>query len=216
MKSPKILLSVIATSVALVSQATAFVTGYTSEAAFQSQGTIAYNSTFNDFGTSYGFPGASFTRGDVTYNSTENLTWGNNTPYSTLSDTLIGNNYWTPIDGTIAAGYDMFGFQIGAYGNGTMNFTLTTNLGSYTFLNDVVPNSQGGEIGFRGWVAGSGEYFTSFQVVGVAGNGGTLPGLTHVQVGNSGNTQSVPDSGASVALVGLGLVLVAAIRRRLA
>jgi hypothetical protein len=61
-------------TVLMAVQTEASLVNYSSESSFDAQGTIVYDSFFNDFGTGFGFPGNPFTRGGVTYNSTQNLT----------------------------------------------------------------------------------------------------------------------------------------------
>lgn len=205
-----------AAALALASLAHAGLVAYTNEALFQSQGTLAFNSNFDDMpGVSFypfSFPGDPFTRGDVTFHSTNNLVWASGSGYTTTRP-LIGNNYWTPIDGTVNAlpQYNMFGFEIGTYNSSPITFNISTNLGTYTYGSQTIANSAAGQLDFRGWVAGSGEYITGFQVVADYGPG-NLPGLTEVQVGHTG--QSVPDSGSTLALFGAALTAMAFIRRK--
>jgi hypothetical protein len=213
----RLVLSALSLAALALAPLQASVIEYSSESMFQSQGTIAYNSTFNDFGTGFGFPGDPFTRGDVTYTSTNNLTWGNTAIgwsglYSTLSDTLIGNNWWTPITGTISTGpqYNMFGFHIGTYNTSPITFNLTTNLGNYTFASETIADSAAGNYDFRGFISGSGEYLTGFSVVADYGSG-NLPGLTHVQVGHTAN--NVPDGSTTLLLSSIGFLGLAALRR---
>ncbi|WP_207191569.1 PEP-CTERM sorting domain-containing protein [Paracraurococcus ruber] len=197
---------VLLASVAMLSTpAFAGVSEVNSQMLFSASGAVAFNSTFNDFGTGFGSPGNPFTRGDVTYASADNLTWGSNTGYTT-TQTLIGNNYWTPIDGTIASApkYDMFGFLIGISTASPVTFVLTTNLTSYTFAGESIVNSAAGQLQFKGFIASGGEYFTGFQII--ADNGvGNLAGITQVQVGNTGAVPAVPEP-ASIALLGAGLL----------
>jgi hypothetical protein len=218
-------------ALALAGVAHASLTTYTNESLFQSAGTISFNSNFDDMPGYQSFPfsypsGFSFyqpfTRGDVTYQSTNNLVWANGSGY-TNTRPLIGNNYWTPIDGTLntAPQYNMFGFEIGTSTDSTITFHINTNLGTYTFGGQTIVRSNDhfvgntfvpGSLEFRGWVAGSGEYITGFQVV-ADGGGGNLPGLTEVQVGHSG-AQSAPDSGSTLGLFGVALAGMLYFRRK--
>ena len=192
---------------ALSTQGFGSVITYSSEAAFGAQGTLAYNSTFTDFGTGFGFPGDTFTRGDVKYHSANNLTWGSSTPY-TKTETLIGNNFWTPILGDIATGpaYDMFGFLIGTFNPSPISIDIHTNVTTYSYPSLTIANSQVGLLEFRGFVASAGEYFTGFEIRADRGPG-NLPGITHVQVGHSKKVPTVPEP-ASVSLIVLGLAAV--------
>ncbi len=175
---------------------------------FDAQGAIAYDSNFDDFGTGFGFPGDPFTRGDVTYHSLNNLTWGSGTGYTTTQP-LIGNNYWTPILGDIAAGpqYDMFGFDIGESGGSLITLTVFTNLGSYVYPSQAIASSPAGLLDFWGFVA-TGEYFTGFDITADSG-AGNLPGITNVELGHTGDAP-VPEP-ASLLLLGTGLT--ACVRR---
>ncbi|MBZ5500254.1 MAG: hypothetical protein LAP85_27990 [Acidobacteriia bacterium] len=51
-----------------------------------------------------------------------------------------------------------------------MSLSITTNLATYTFPSMSVPNVSAGLI-FEGFVAGSGEYFTSFNLSSDVGYG---------------------------------------------
>jgi hypothetical protein len=187
----------------LIGAASASLITYSDRANFNLQGTIIFNSNFNDFGANFGFPGNPFTRGDVTYNSSDNLTWGSQTGYTT-TETLIGNNWWTPIIGTIAANpeYRMFGFDIGTYNSSSISFNIFTNLSSYSFPNLTIANSAIGNLEFRGFVAIEGEYFTGFQII-ADGGPGNLPGLTNVTLGSAAN--AVPEGGPSMSLLGIAI-----------
>ncbi|MFI3198682.1 MAG: hypothetical protein QX196_10215 [Methylococcaceae bacterium] len=172
----------------LPSQSFASVSTYTDQSAFISQGVIAFDSNFKDFGTYYGFPANPFTRGDVTYTSTQNLTVGSSTPYTT-TEPLIGNKDWTPITDTIAvaAKYNMFGFNIGSYKASPISITLNTiannTANSYTYSGLTFADVEAGLLDYKGFIATPGEYFTGFIIS--ADNGtGYFPAITNVAVGN--------------------------------
>ena len=183
-----------------ISVAGASVITVNNEATFNGMGTIAYDSHFTDFGFFTQFPGTPFTRGDVTYHSEQNYAYST---FFTTTETLIGNNYWTPVLGDIATGpqYNMFGFDIGTYGPSPITITVFTNSGSFVYPSLTIANSEAGLLEFRGFVA-SGEYFTGFNITAVNGEG-NLPGITNVELGNTG-TAPIPEP-ASIALLGLGL-----------
>jgi len=189
------------------------------EALFQSQGAITHNSNFNDFGTAFNVPGDPFTRGDVTYLSGFNFTWGSATIF-TSTQTLIGYGNYAPITNTIANSpqYNMLGFEIGSsyissYLGATTTITVTTNLGTYTFANLNIADSNQGQLDFKGFIADPGEYFTGFQVINDGGVH-SLPGLTNVQVGHS-TSNSVPDDASVIALVGMTFLGLVWARRRM-
>lgn len=195
--------------------ANATITQYGNRASFDAQGSIAYNSNFQDFGTGFGFPGNPFTRGDVTYHSAQNLTWGAGTWYTT-TETLIGNNYWTPVLGDIATGpqYDMFGFDIGTWGANSISITLFTNTGSYTYPGVTIANSLAGQLDFKGYTTSVGEYFTGFNITADAGPGASLPGITNVALGNTGGNGAPVPEPATMLLLGTGLTGMVAARRK--
>lgn len=183
--------------------AQASVLTYGDEAAFDAQGAIAYDSHFQDFSTWFTHPGDSFTRGDVTYQSLSNLIWGSASVYTT-TENLIGNDYWTPILGSIATGpqYDMFGFSIGTYNTSPITITVATNLGAYVYPSLNIVNSQAGFLQFEGFIASAGEYFTGFNIT--ADNGtGNLPGITNVELGHTGGAP-VPEP-STIFLLAAGL-----------
>jgi hypothetical protein len=182
----KTLIGCLGLTILFAIQAGASLTTYTSRPSFNAQGTIVYNAVFTDFGTGFGFPGNSFTRGDVTYRSLENLTWGSSSGYTT-TETLIGNNYWTPVLADIATGpqYGMFGFDIGTYNTSPITIEVYTSAGTYTYPSLTIADSASGLLEFRGFVASAGEYFTGFNITADNGHG-NLPGITHVTLGNAG------------------------------
>ena len=198
--------------VSLASQGYAAVTDFTNRATFESQGAIAHNSTFDDFGDGFTFVGDPFTRGGVTYHSTMNLTWGSF--YTSTTETLIGNELWTPISGSLndAAKYDMFGFDIGMYGSGSVTFEITTSADTYSFTAPSIADSSGGHLEFRGFIANSGEYITGFNIIANAGMG-TLPGITYVTVGRTPNAPHVPDSGGALGLLLLATTAIGLFRK---
>lgn len=164
--------------------------------AFNALGTIAYNSNFDDFGAGFNFPGNPFTRGDVTYTSDENLTVGAGTDFGIGSlRTLISNDYFTGLTGTIAAGYTLFGFDAAVSG-GPVDITIATNQATYTF-NDVELADGVSGLTFQGFQAtGAGEYITGFRIDTLGD--GYLPGMTDVAVGVS----PIPEPATGMLLLG--------------
>lgn len=207
-------LLLVGTAVVASIQCQADVTDSTDRATFESQGTVIHNSTFDDFGDGFTFIGDPFTRGGVTYTSTKNLTWGGF--YTTTPETLIGNELWTPITGSLTpwAKYDMFGFDIGMYGSGAVTFEITTSADTYTFTAPSIADSFAGNLEFRGFTANSGEYITDFKITAEAGMG-TLPGITYVTVGRTPNAPAVPDGGSALILLTIGSAAVGLLRRRI-
>ncbi len=210
-------LSHIAIAIALVTSgtvATAGVSIFNNRASFEALGTMAYNSNFADFGTGFGYPGDPFTRGDVTYTSAQNLSVGADTGYSVGSyQTVMSNNWWSPLTGTIATAtpYTLFGFDA-AVTSGPVDITVSTNQGSYVFSGLSLPNgSSAANFAFEGFQAtGVGEYFTGFRIDTVGGT--YLPGITNVAVGT---VSAVPEMETyAMMLAGLGLMGTIARRRK--
>jgi hypothetical protein len=194
--------------------ASAGVTTVNDRSAFNALGSISYNSNFADFGTGFGFPGDPFTRGDVTYSSNQNLTAGAGSGYS-IGDyqTVMTNNYWSPMTGTIASAtpYSLFGFDA-AVTSDLVSITVDTNKGSYVFANLSLPNgSSAANFAFEGFkTTQSSEYFTGFRV-DTLGHG-YLPGVTNVAVGIAA---AVPEPETyAMMLVGLGMMGAVARRRK--
>lgn len=185
---------------------TAGVVTYSSRATFNSQGTIAFNSNFDDFyAQQFTFPGDPFTRGDVTYTSGANLVVGSGGAYS-IGDVRAVMSYdnWSPITGDISTAsslYDLFGFDL-AVTSGTIDITVNTNLNSYLFsgltVGDGNPNFT-----FEGFQATGGEYFTGFSVA--SQGSGFLPGMTDVAVGTSvAGAAAAPEPG-TFSILGLAV-----------
>jgi hypothetical protein len=183
---------------------TAGVVTYSSRATFNSQGTIVFNSNFDDFiGTEFTQPGDPFTRGDVTYTSGDNLIVGTGDNYSIGTFRgVMSYNFWSPITGTISTAsnqYDLFGFDV-AVTSGPIDITVNTNLNSYVFSGLSVPDGST-TFAFEGFQATGGEFFTGFSVA--TQGQGFLPGMTDVAVGTAGSA-ATPEPG-TFSILGLAV-----------
>lgn len=203
------MLFVIAVFIASVAfQAQAGVILLSDRTVFNGLGVIAYNSNFDDFASGFSYPGNPWTRGDVTYTSTSNVIVGTGTGYAPIRN-VICNDWWTPLTGTLATGYDMFGFDIGWLGSASlMDVDITTNLGAYSFDDLLVPAASV-SMDFLGFIAGPGEYITSFSIASIGS--GYAPGITNVAVGNTGVVIPEP---STVGLAALGFLALVACRRK--
>lgn len=190
--------------------ANAGLVAFTSLATFNAQGTITDSYGFEDWPSGQiNFPGDPYTAHGVTYTSSHNEILGsfsgNNNPSA-----WIANANWTPLTGTIPGTSNMFAFDLGVFGtNSLIDYTITTNLGSYAFNDVSVPNLNTQLQTFFGYTAGPGEYFSGFSFSSQlgAGSGAALDNVT------LGTQFSVPEP-FTASLVGAGLVGAAALRRR--
>lgn len=193
----------------------ASVTMTNDRTSFEALSTIAYNYGFDDFSThpdylgqGYVLPGEPWTSHGVTYTSAQNLIGWHNYGYYTNGTPMMCNNYWNPVTGTIdqTGQYSRFGFDAG-YGNyddsGAV-ITVTTNLNSYAFNVDL---NRADNTLFYGFVAGSGEYFTGFDIT--TNERYALASMDNVTLGSA-----VPLP-ATVLLFGPGLAGLAYFRKRI-
>lgn len=188
---------------------------YNDRATFQAQGSIAHDYGFEDWGSSGSFvyPGDPYTAHGVTYTSRNNLIVRPDSGYGNSSNVII-NNYWSPISGAIIGSYDMLGFDLGVLGGTSLiDFSITTNMGAYSFNGTSVPNVHSG-MDFFGFIAEAGEIITGMSFASVNGSG-YAPALDDVALGNAtrGPTSSVPEP-ETLALLGMGLIGLAAARLR--
>ncbi|NHQ87624.1 PEP-CTERM sorting domain-containing protein [Iodobacter sp. HSC-16F04] len=163
--------------------ASAGIISFNSRDLFNRQGDIHFNSNFDDFAEGFNYPGTPFSLGDITYLSEENLTIGRGTQYSIgNSQTVLSNEYFSPIKGEIASltHYTLFGFDA-ALTHGLASIVLETNLSRYTFADLSLPDGNDG-LGFNGFKTNqAGEYFTGFSFAALEYH--ALAGISNVALG---------------------------------
>jgi hypothetical protein len=207
------LFTVVVACLLATAAAQASLVTYSSRPTFDTQGTIAFNSDFSDFGASFSYPGDPFTRGDVTYNTDQNLIIGTGTDLAPVEN-VIANNGWSPLPGDIATGpkYDMFGFDLGQVGGGTYTIKLFTSVATYTYAGlTVTPMDTG--LDFHGYVTSPGEYFTGFNV-SADQFGSYAPVMTHVTLGNVAVPEPTTMIAGALLLLPFGASALRSLRKR--
>ncbi len=187
--------------------ASAGIVKVTDRSIFNTMGTIVENYGFDDLSTSdfTSLPNNWVAHG-VQYTTASNLVGCASCGYGGTSNWFAYNG-WTPVVGNIVlSDTDMFGFDLASAGRtDPIDITIITNLGSYSFLDQVAPNLFDG-MQFFGFVASAGELITSFSMN--SNGGGAAPVLDNVTLGHA-----IPEP-TSVALAALGLFGLAAGARR--
>lgn len=202
---------------------------FTSRAAWQSATPGFTNLDFESFAGN-GSQVGDFTLAGNTFDavntavSSENYlyTWGPLSGYDIgsgkylLGGFSIPNAYRRYTDIYGAAGFDSFGLDVATYGSsGWVSVTAFTTSGTFSYI----AATPYGSSSFVGFSLGGSESLIKIQVESVASaNGGTGNQnfiFDNFSFGHSGPS-SVPDSGSTLALLGLGLLgLVATARRHL-
>jgi hypothetical protein len=192
-------------AIALATGAHAQVVSVGSQADFSALGTASQSTNFDAYPTdgSFSLPGSPFSVGDLSFVAGgENLIGG--TGSYGFARNLITDNYVQGTTIQIDGVHDLFALNAGNFfSTGNATFSLTTNLGSYQFVETVTDGAQG--FSFFGFQAGAGEYFTSFNV-----SGSNATGMTDIQL-----AQAVPEPETyALMLAGLGVVCFVARRQR--
>lgn len=189
MRSVRLQVAAIALFVIAQGEAGASLITFSDRATFEAYGEIAFNSNFDDLGPDSEILPIPFTRGDVTYTSAEYLMIGTN---SGVVQNVIRNNRYTPLTGTINSSHNMFGFDLGYVDDfenaisHLIDLEITTNLGTYTFLDLAPPDAHVG-LSFFGFVATDpGEYFTDFRLDAqyASDESAVGPAITNIAVGH--------------------------------
>ena len=190
---------------------------YSDRAIFEAQGTIAENYGFEDWATSgaafgdVAFPENPYTAHGVTYTSAQNLIVGPDSPYGNSSNVII-NNSWSPISGALSGSHDMLGFDLGILGaDSLIDFSITTSLSTYSFLDVLVPNVNAG-MTFFGFIAGAGETVSQMTFSSQQAGPGAAPALDNVTLGNAALIPE-PETYAML-MAGLGLLGLTARRKK--
>jgi hypothetical protein len=220
MMFPRATRLLIASALATASLATeASVTTYSSRTSFESLGSISYNYGFDDLDTSFAATGGTglkfmadpWTTHGVTYNTGSNLVVGPSLGLGLTSNVFTSNssNPGGLVSGMIGGSYNLFGFDLGTLlGASLANISLSTNLGTYSFLNQASPVSPASS--FFGFSAGAGEHFTSFSISDVTA--GAVPALDNVTLGSVA-VSAIPEP-ETIALLLPGLLLLGLASRR--
>lgn len=180
------------------------------QAAFSALGAVTQNTNFDAYPTdgTPTLPGSPFTVGDLSFIAgSENVIGG--AGLLGFARNLLTDNGFLGTTIQIAGVHDLFALNAGNFMSpdpnntlaGDATFNITTNLGSYQFV-ETVPYFAGG-LSFFGFEAAAGEYFTSVNV-----SGPNATGMTDIQL-----AQAVPEP-ETYALMLAGLAMMCFIARR--
>jgi hypothetical protein len=191
--------------------ASAGVVVYSSQSAFEAQGTFSQSSNFDDLatGTTIAVP---YPRGGVTYTNVDYVIDGPGA-YGGLLDSVRQTLFNARLDkitgdiDTSPTSYSLFGFKTGYVTLDAVpveNVMLTTNLGSYLMSGLTVPKA-GTSLGFVGFATTMpGEYFTGFALA-TSPSSPTAPNAPVMTDVELGTVTPVPEP-TTLALLALGFV----------
>lgn len=190
-----------------VGQAQADVVSIDTQSSFSALGSISQNTNFDAYVDEWTYPGSPFTVGSLTFVEGGRNLIGGSLGYS-MSRNLLTDDYISGTTVNISGNYNLFSLNAGNFINASnTSFNVTTNLGSYSFDQNIGLAANGGALTFVGFKASQGEFFTSVRVYG---SGAT--GFTDVQIGS---VSAVPEPETYAMLfAGLGLIGAAVKRRK--
>lgn len=177
---------------------------------FQAQGTIVYDYGFEDVTLNYNglcYEYAGWTTHGVTYTATTDHynVEGTSSWLHPISNMLV-YDAWSPVTATISPSFNMLGFDLACMnyiGVGPVSIVIDTNVGSYSFPSETVPDANAGQEFFGFTTTSNGEYFKSISLS--CPTWGQGPALDNVTLGNG----VVPEPGSIALLFAGGLSVLA-------
>lgn len=187
---------------------------YTNEADFLAEGIISESTNFDSYSNSITLPGNNFALGSVIHTNPENVIVG---PDLGVGNTrsLMANSVLMQVTGEIGGHFSLFGLRLGILSvegmidpylfktlNTSVDVSLTTNLGAYSFAVTEVPiNAQG--LKFLGFALDDpNEHFTGFEFTS-RDYSFSGPAITDLQLGNP--SVATPDSATTLGMFGVVL-----------
>lgn len=200
---PRAALAAATMSLFIATSADASLSLINDRAAFESQGTIAYNYGFEDYtGLALYYPGQPWTTHGVTYTSAQNLIVGPTFSTGSATNVLV-NNTSAPLTASINGAYNMFAVDLGVLRTtAPLDFQLQTTAGTYLYSGLGVPNvSARPGSSFYGFIASGGESFTGFTISRTVNS--SWAAIDNVTLGNARETsESIPEPSTLILLGG--------------
>jgi len=200
------------------------ITVYNSAADYHALGTSSQSSNFDSFSSGALAIGADYTVGDLRFTNPANMLLAPDLMAMTVRSVLTAYDY-SAVSASITGMHDLLAFEVGRvagkdmmdagyyYGLSPNLFgTIHTNLTDYSLMLPGVPYASDSLRFFGFSVDGKGEYITGFSFRAPEYFGSAV-GVTALELGES--PALVPETGRSLALLCLGLTVLAAFSRRL-